>query len=606
MNVKDKIKNLPESPGVYLMYDDNGKVIYVGKAKNIKNRVGTYFKTTYDSMVKLKALAAKIYDVDYIITSSEKEALILESNLIKKHKPKYNVTFKDDKAQPYLRLNQKHKYPDLSIVRKVKNDGALYFGPFYSSQAVRSTLKTISKIFPLRKCKENSFRHRQRPCLNFQIGNCLGPCCNKVKEEEYQNIVKDVKLFLEGKDKELLKRLKDKMEEEANMLNFEMAGKIRDRISDISITLEKQKVVSTKFFNQDVVGLYRKDSFLGIMIFFIRAGRIIGSKRFSWHKAIWGDMEVISSFLKQFYSGGEFIPQEIILPVFLEDSDVIQQWLSEKKGRKLIITFPRRGRKKKLLEMAQNNLIVNFNDFDREEDEEDTLGDLKSRLRLLRTPYKIACCDISNLFGECAVGGVVYFERGRPQKSLYRKFKIKIKKGIDDYGMMYEVLIRQFKQYIRSNNFPDLMIIDGGKGQLNVAIKVLKELGVNKTSVVGLAKGGNKSFKTKWDEKIFLPHIKNPLILPKDSLSLLMLQKIRDEAHRFAINYYRKLKLNKSKESILDGIPRIGPVKKKTLLAYFGSIQNIKNASLEELQKVPGISPQIARDILDILKYNKN
>jgi excinuclease ABC subunit C len=607
MDITNKIKNLSQSPGVYLMHDSGGTVIYVGKAKNLKNRVGYYFKTTSSSRVKLKALTSKIEDFEYIITSNEKEALILESNLIKKHKPRYNVIFKDDKQHPFLRLDQKHKYPNLSIVREIKKDGALYFGPFHSTHAVRSTLKTVNKFFPLRKCKENSFRHRKRPCLNSQIGNCFGPCCQKVKKEEYQKIVKEVKLFLQGKDKELLKRLKDQMEKEANKLNFETAGKIRDRIRNISITLEKQKIVSTELINQDVIGLYRKNSFLGIMVFFIRAGKMIGSKKFSWQKAPWSDTEVISSFLKQFYSEGNFLPEEIILPILLEDSGVIKEWLSEKKERKVNLTFPRQGRKKKLLDMIQNNLIINFKTSNREEDEEDVLEKLKRRLSLFKTPYKIACCDISNLFGECAVGGVVYFEKGKPQKSLYRKFKIKFKKGIDDYGMMYEVLTRQFKQYAKSNDFPDLMIIDGGKGQLNVAIKVLKDLGINKTCVIGLAKGGNNNRKKKFDEKIFLPNIKEPLILPEDSLSLLFLQKIRNEAHRFAISYHKKLKLKKSKESILDTIPGIGPVKKKALLSYFGSVENIKNAPLEKLKKIPGISPRNAQDIFNVLiNYNKN
>ncbi len=597
--LEKKLSSLPAKPGVYLMKNEEGEILYVGKAKSLHHRVKSYFQTSADHPVKTRLLVSKTADFDYITTDTEKEALILENNLIKKYKPRYNVNLKDDKTYPYLKFTIKEEYPRLLVVRRVENDNSLYFGPFASANAVRETLQVINKTFPIRKCTQRIFRKRTRPCINFQLKRCLAPCCYEIDKQEYDQIVKKVLFFLRGQDRELIAQLTKEMEAESETLNFERAALIRDQIQAIQKTLEKQKVVSTRLIDQDIVSYFTKDFVMEVFILFIRQGRMVGSQSFTFRQLKLEDEEVISSFLAQFYQNGKFIPDEIIVPFKIDNQAVIEEWLSEKKGKKVKIIAPQKGERKNLLCMATENARFMWeNRCSREEQILRTLEDMKQRFHLRRNPKSIECFDVSNLFGDQAVGSLVRFENGEPVKQKYRRYKIKTISQANDYGMMYEIIKRRLSQGIEDRDLPDLFMIDGGKGQLHVAREVMKELGVEEIDVIALAKshpeGGKRS-----PEKIFLLDHKDPLILAKNHSILQLLQRIRDESHRFAIAYHRKLRQKKQTQSILDNIPGIGPIKKKNLLNQFGSLERIKAASEAELSSVPSVSKTDAKEIFN-------
>ena len=610
MPLDKEIQNLPDLPGVYLMLDKKNSAIYIGKAKNIRKRVRSYFGGAVDSRPLAKFFIPQVIKIDYLVTDTEKEALILENNLIKKHRPKYNIDLKDDKTHFSLKLTFPDKFPKLILIRNVKKDGARYFGPYSSSQAVRETLKSIHYLFPLRTCRNSEFKNRTRPCLNFQIGKCLAPCMGKIGEEEYQEYVKGVTLFLEKKNRELLKLLKAMMEQESEQLKFEEAARLRDRIASIEKTIEKQKIVSSDMSNRDIFGIFRREYSAGAAILFIREGKLLDINLFHFSNLSQSDEEMLSSLIHQFYEKGKFIPREVIIPFPIEDKTATEEWLGEQAGKKVFIVVPMRGEKLGLLKMAEKN-AKQYYLLKQKKDllDKKTLGMIKNVFNLRRLPLKIACVDISNIKGEMATGSLVSFVDGKPDKKGYRHYKIKTVSGIDDYGMMHEVLMRYLSK-LPPEGLPDLLLVDGGKGQLNVALSVLKELKIEGVDTISLAKaekGGRLSRVQKklMEERFFLPRRKEPLFLPKNSAALFLLQRVRDESHRFAISYHRKLRKKRDYMSVLDRIPGIGPIKKKELIKRFGSIEKIKGLSKEEILSVPKISRNDAGELINFFRQKQ-
>ncbi len=602
----NKAKNAPRTTGVYLMIGKNGQAIYIGKAKNLRSRIRSYFGGT-DSRPMVSFLVPKVHDLEFIVTDTEKEALILENNLIKEHKPRYNVDFKDDKAYFNIRLDTKGKFPRFELVRRVKKDGAKYFGPYSSSASVKDTLHFLQKIFPLRTCSNTELKSRKRPCIEYEIQRCSAPCCGLIKSETYDKLIKDAVFFLEGREKKLLSALRSRMTGAAKQLNFEEAAVIRNKIAAIEATLEKQRIISTSFIDRDVFGLYTTAGLTQIYAIFIRKGKIIGKRKFPLVKIRADSSEILSSLMKRYYDGDVFIPEEIIIPEDVDDREVVAEWLTEKRGRRVLIVVPKRGQKKDLLDMAGNNAKNIFlTERTAGHDKEEALQILSKQLNLKRLPNRIEGFDISNFGGTDAVGSMVTFVGGSSRKSEYRRFRIKTVHGIDDYAMLYEVLKRRYKG---KENLPDLIMVDGGKGQLGVALTAMKELGITGIDIIGLAKeagddisGRKRSSVRKGEDRVYIPKRKDPVYLTKYPNALFLIQRVRDEAHRFAISYHRKLKKKKDFHSVLDEIPAVGKFRKKTLLTHFGDINKIKKASVEELQKVPGIGKEMAGQIYNFLR----
>jgi excinuclease ABC subunit C len=587
------LKDIPFKPGVYIFKNRSGKILYIGKAKDLKKRVHSYLGRGRDKNFKSSIILENACDLSYIITGTEKEALILEGNLIKRHRPRYNVIFKDDASYPLIRLDIHNRYPRLRIVRRIKKDGSLYFGPFTSASAVRSTMKLIGPIFPLRKCGTKEIPKRSRPCLNYQLGRCMAPCCNKITYEEYQEIVEQVKLFLGGRNKELISRLKKTMLKAANDQNFEKAAKTRDQIKAIEKTLEHQTIVTTKMSDQDVIGVSSYDKMVAIVILSIREGYMVGSRNYfipcDWIKP----REVMEAFLKQYYSGDEFIPPGIILSDSIEDKHLISQWLTEIAGKKITIHIPSKGEKKRLANMAVTNAEVTLKK--RLKNNPSYILDVaKSVLNLKRKPMHIEGIDISNLKGEFPVASLVSFVNGLPEKSGYRNYRIKEVDGINDYAMIRETILRRF----RANKLPDLFVIDGGKGHLSVAIKAIESFMIkNPPDFIAIAKA--KRDKNEIVDKIYLPNRKNPVLFPRNHPVLSMLMQIRDETHRRAIGYYRKRKNKALTMSVLDTIQGVGPKRKRALLNHFRDIEAIAKSDVAGLQQVPLITNTVAKDIFN-------
>lgn len=602
-SLEEQIQSLPTSPGVYLMRDPEGTVLYVGKAKNLRNRVRTYFGKSGDTRFSLRFLMPKVHQVETLLTDTEKEALILENTLIKKFKPRHNINFKDDKTYFNLKFSLNEEFPKLSLVRKVKKDGARYFGPYASSAAVKETLKLLRGIFPLRTCSQASFKNRSRPCLNFQIKKCLAPCCVLISAEKYAEVVQEVLLFLEGKNSQLVKLLRERMAAASEALRFEEAARIRDQIQAVEQTLEKQKAVTQQMTDQDVFAFYRRGNAWEFQVLFFRRGLLVGNKSFHFSRLNLPDEEALSAFLRQYYAEDRYIPQEILLPLVVEDESLLGEWLSEKKGGKVQVLSPRKGRKRRLVEMAQKNAENAFQKkVNAKETLSQTLKELQEKLRLRTLPHRVECFDISNLFGTLAVGSMVSFLDGNPDRSHYRHFKVHAPSFPDDYAMMYEVLKRRYSKLAEEKETPDLLIVDGGKGQLNVALAVLTEVGQPGISAVGLAKDKHTVLKKmggKTSDKVYLAHIKDPMLLPSHSASLHFLQQIRDEAHRFAIRYHKKLRGKQGLQTVLDEVPGIGGVKKKALLKNFGSLQRIQEVSLEELSQVESLTQKDVQRVFE-------
>jgi excinuclease ABC subunit C len=606
----EKLTNLPSRPGVYLMRDERGKVIYVGKAKDLRGRVRAYFHSP-DGRCQVEFLVRRVADIETLVTSSDKEALILENNLIKQYKPRYNIRLKDDKSYLSIKVTTQHAWPRIFTTRKIVKDGNRYFGPFSSAVAARETLDIIEKHFLLRNCTEHNFKNRSRPCLQYQIKRCLAPCVLVVSQEEYRERVRQAILFIEGKQNELLAELKHRMAAKSEALEFEAAAKIRDQIQAVEKTLEKQRMVAHWGSDQDVFGLYREGGFIEVQVLFVRQGKLTGSQSYSLEDLEFPDEEVIGALLTQFYQGQRFIPDEILLPVNLEDSEVREEYLRENKGKRVTIYSPQRGDKRELVEMARENARQSFFErHDQEKARERMLQELQLKLRLRNYPQRIECYDISMLHGAHAVGSMVTFVNGEPDKSRYRHYRIRsidASSGGDDFGMMLEVLKRRFTRGKSEEDLPDLVVVDGGRGQLAMALAAMAEVGVKGVEAVGLAKMRVQSAPQsaaieRSEERVFLPGQSNPVTLKRNSNALFLLQRVRDEAHRFAITHHKKLRTRQTLFSALDAIPGIGGARKRALLRAFGSVKRIEEATLEELLKVPSLNEKTAREILQSLR----
>ena len=587
---------MPPNPGVYLMKDDAGKVLYVGKATSLARRVRDYFGPNAKLHAMTPGLMPHVRDVDYIITDNEVEALILENNLVKRHKPRYNVKLKDDKRYPYLKVTGE-TFPRISMIRTVERDGAKYFGPYVHAKATRQTLKEITKAFPIRTCDLNieEGKANHRPCLDFHIGRCLGPCAGLVDKEEYQEVCKGVCFFLKGNGKVILKELAEKMKAAASQLDFERAAQIRDRIEGIQRILEKQKVSSSDGEDQDVIGFYQKADEACVQIFMVRGGKLIDREHFFLTGSEESSpAEILTAFVEQYYQDASFVPGVVILQNDLEMPEAIKAWLETKRGASVNFHVPQRGKKLNMVQMAARNAK---DILEREKDQtvfkmddNPSLIGLRDLLSLPRQPHRIDAFDISNLGGSMAVGSMVVFQDGKPEKSEYRRYRIRTVEGQDDFAMMREVIIRRFRRALEEQTpLPDLVLVDGGKGQLNAALAALEDLGLeDKQPIIGLA----KKF-----EHIFLPGESDPIILSNRDAVLHLIQRIRDEAHRFAVAYHRKLREKKTTVSVLDHISDIGPKRKQSLIQHFGSIDRIREASIDELRSVKGITQKIAEDI---------
>ena len=660
--LKEKLDTLPTQPGCYLMKDKGGDVVYVGKAVNLRSRVGQYFQErSGDTRAFIPFLEGLLSDVEVMITSSEKDAVLLENELIKTFHPRFNVKLRDDKNFISLRLSNTHPYPRLEVVRRIRKDGARYFGPFASASSIRETLSIVNRHFQLRTCTDHVLHNRRRPCLQYQIKRCPAPCVLPVSRDEYGEQVRDVRLFLEGKNDELLERLRGRMKEAATRTEFERAAQLRDQLHAIERSLEKQRTVLGDLIDQDVLGFYREGPALEIHLLFFRNGRLTGGRSFGFGKQEFPSEELLSSFLDQYYESGAFIPKELLLPVHLADAEMREVWLSEKKGERVRVHVPERGEKVRLVEMAMENARQSYEEKARSQKSQlEALTRLQSRLRLPRLPRRIECFDISTFQGQLTVGSQVLFCDGEPDKSGYRLFKVRGDAAGDDFASMFQVLTRRLKRGIEEQNLPDLLVVDGGKGQLNVARAALKETGLSLHDVplAGLAKSrvledeerfaarqgfrvaeawaqkagpepevpqiasdaetpaaapmpqpptrrGRSRQKGRFlksdiersPERVFLPGQKNPVVLRQNTSELHLLARLRDEAHRFAITFHRKLRRERNFRSVLEEIPGIGDKRKRGLLSHFGSLKRIRAASAEEIAEVEGFNLQLAERV---------
>jgi excinuclease ABC subunit C len=620
------LETLPAAPGVYLMKDKKGRILYIGKAASLRARVRSYFQRGgSDGRAFIALLDRLLGDIETVITNNEKEALLLENNLIKQHQPRFNVKLTDDKNFLVLRLDTRQKYPRLEVRRRLGDDGAKYFGPYHSATSCRATLAVVNRHFKLRTCTDHVMRSRRRPCLQFQIKRCDGPCVFPVPPEEYAKQAQDVALFLEGKDHELLGRLRGRMKEAAAQQEYEIAGAFRDQIHALEHTLEDQRVVSTNFCDQDVVGLYREGPAVELVVLSVRNGKLLGRRNFSFGGQELPTDEVVSSFVSLYYDLNSYLPDEVLLPCAIEDAPLKGEWLTEKRGRKVEVMFPQRGARRRLVELADKNAASSFvTRRNKAEDVELALTRLQQRLSLKRPPHRIECFDISHLQGALTVASMVVFIDGEPQKSEYRTFKVKSAKN-DDFASMYEVLSRRFRRSKSAEAspdrsgwaVPDLLVIDGGKGQLGTALAALRDAqidtGAQGIDVVGLAKeaaprgtaspSGRKEGQRedaehdKQPDRVFLARAKDPIKLRSNSAELYLLARVRDEAHRFAVTFHRKLRKGKTLRSTLDDVPGIGERRRNELIKYFGSVKNVREASVEELAKAPGMTLKAAEAV---------
>ncbi len=593
--------NYPTSPGVYLMRDAEGLILYIGKAKNLRARLRSYFVAGGDGRAQIPLLLARVASVEVILTDTEKEALLLENTLIKKHRPRYNIDLRDDKTYVSVRLDLQEQFPALQVVRQVVNDGALYFGPYSSAGAIRQTLKEIYRIFPLRHSRIERCRQRGRPCLFYQIGQCSAPCHGRISEGDYGQLVQGVVALLSGRDPEVLQLLQQRMEKAAGEMRYEEAARLRDQIRAIERSVERQGVADLGGGDQDVLGLERDGGEVELALLFVRQGKLIGKR--SWSVEWRLDLEeLVSDFLRQYYSDGVIIPDQILLPQVLEDAGLLADWLGELRGRRVRIATPQRGEKKRMVQLACRNAAdARRQQGNRREAREQVLEEIRQRFALPQLPRRIECFDISNVQGAQSVGSMAVLINGEAAPAEYRRYRIKTVEGADDYASLAEVLRRRLTRGIDEDCLPQMILIDGGKGQLGVLVQVLAELDLGgRIGVAGIAKArviANVRGKAveKSEERFFLPGRKNPLSLRSGSPVLYMLERLRDETHRFAITYHRKLRSKATLRSSLEDIPGIGPARRKALLRHFGSLKRIRDASLEELQAMPGLPVDLAR-----------
>jgi excinuclease ABC subunit C len=607
MSLEDKIRQLPASPGVYLMYDAGGTIIYVGKARNLRQRVRSYFGASGDSRYQVKFLMAKVVDIEIMLTDTEKEALLLENTLIKQHHPRYNLDLKDDKTYFSLRLDPREEFPRFTIVRKVPRDGARYFGPYASASSAREVLRQLQRMFPLRHYPLAGCRARKRPCLYHQIGQCSAPCHGLISVADYAALVEGATLFLEGKNRLLVAEFKRRMLEASQALRFEEAARWRNLLHSIELTVEKQKMIMAGG-DCDAVGFHRHGARIELALLFIRGGVLSGSRMFdlAWEL---DDAGGVAAFLSQYYTEGTFIPEEILLPLEIEDSAALAELLSETRGRKVVIASPLRGIKRELVELAGKNAAAALRERDEKQaSAEVVLESLRQRLHLTRLPRRIECYDISTIQGRFSVGSGVVFSDGRPDKERYRRYRIREVTGQDDFAMLAEVFGRRFRpENIEKDGLPDLVVVDGGIGQLNAALEIVTGLELSERfDLVSLAKSrtvrdAESPTITKSDERVFLPGRRNPVVLRQNSAPLLLLAAIRDEAHRFAIEYHRKLRGKEGIASGIEDIPGIGAKRRTALLRHFGSLQGLKEASVEEIAAVEGMNRAVAEKVHESL-----
>jgi excinuclease ABC subunit C len=606
---------VPTDPGVYLMKDRKGRIIYVGKATNLKARVRSYFNQT-DTRDFVPLLGRILGDIETVIVNNEKEALLLENTLIKQHQPRFNVKLADDKNFLVLRLDPKARFPRLEVTRRIGQDGAKYFGPYHSATSCRATLAVVNRHFKLRTCTDHVLNSRKRPCLQYQIKRCDAPCVFPVTDEEYGKQVQDVGLFLDGKDDELLKRLSGRMRDAAAAQKYEIAGGLRDQIKALERTLEEQRVVSSDFRDQDVFGLYREGEFVEMVVMSIRNGKLIGRRNFSLKGQEFPTQEILSSFVSLYYDLGAFIPDEILLPEAVDDAATKSEWLSEKRGerRGVEVMAPQRGQRHDLVTLAQKNAASSFvTRRDKSRDAEAAMAKLQQRLSLKRLPKRIECFDISHIQGTATVASMVVFLDGEPAKGEYRTFKVKTATN-DDFASMYEVLSRRFRRSKAAEAAvkegepkkgwvtPDLLVIDGGKGQLSTAVAALRDaqidLGGNGMDVVSLAKEREDEAGTKQPDRVFRMNAKDPMKLRPNSAEMFLLTRIRDEAHRFAVTFHKKLRRRRTLRSALEDVPGVGQKRKRELLKFFGSLKKVRAAGVEELLRAPGMSRTAAEAVV--------
>ncbi len=607
-----QIDKLPRSPGVYLMKNEKGEVLYIGKATNLRSRVSCYFSKEDVSRYQVRFLMPKVAQIETILTDNPKEALLLENTLIKKYHPRYNIHLKDDKSYVSLKLSVKDKFPRLYVTRRLKKDGSRYYGPYTSAWSCREVVDFIETHFRLRTCSDHDFRNRVRPCLQYQIHRCDAPCVGNISQESYSQVVEQVRLFLERKNDELKKVARQQMKDAAAKEAYEEAARFRDLIEEIDRTLEKQKVVSYQHRSQDIFGIYREGDRVVFYLMMVREGSLQDNRSFffSLHEE---EEESLTSLLLQYYDEEKYIPAEIILPISIDEPKVLEEIFSERSGKRVEIIFPQRGDRVGLVKLANQNAAQAFQNHEKKEKEvEEILTDIQKEFRLKNLPIRMECYDISNFQGEDSVGSMVTFLNGKPRREGYRHFKIKSVAGADDFKSMYEVLLRRLsraKQEDEGWELPDLIVIDGGKGQLSAASRAFQELGIEGVDVISLAKSKllaptlfrKDPERERSQERVFILHRKDPIILSANAPALLVLMRIRDEAHRFGIEFHRKSSQRRSFESAIEQIEGIGKIRARKLLKHFGSVQGIKQASLDEISKTIGISGNLAQRLQENL-----
>jgi len=603
-NFSERLTHLPVKPGVYLMKDKSGKIIYIGKASVIRNRVRSYFQKKANLPPKIQRMVSAIDDFEFIITESELEAFLLESNLIKQNQPRFNARLKDGKSYPFIKIDTAEQFPQVYITRKLNNDGSRYFGPYANAGSVRKTLGLLKKLFPYRSCTKHITGKDERPCLDYHINRCVGPCTGAVDADGYNEVIQQVIMFMEGKTDDVTKKISQNMHQASEDLDYERAAILRDQLTAIEQIHEKQKVINVSGENIDVIAGAKYLDQSRIEVFFVRKGKLVGRDQFIMQGTSEdSNSEILSAFITQFYSQSHYIPSKILLPEKIPDIEQIAGWLSSKKTTKVNLTVPYRGEKKRLLGMVEENAKRGLEQLKLKQIEEgsteEALSQLQEDLNLPRIPRRIETYDISNIQGSNSTGSMVVFENGKPNKSEYRRFIIRNVKGIDDYSMMKEVLTRRFKKLSEnlseSNSWvkiPDLVLIDGGKGHLGAALQVFLELGVKDIPLASIA---------KQEEEVFVPETPEPIILDRSSQALYLLQRSRDEAHRFAITLHRKRRSKSSTASKLDSIPGIGPQRRKQLLRKFGSTKMVQQARIEDIASLPGFNISLAGRIKERL-----
>jgi excinuclease ABC subunit C len=598
--IAEQLKRLPHRPGVYIYRDVKKNVIYVGKAKDLHNRVRSYFQSPAKQTQKTQNLVGHITDIDFFIANSEQEALIMELNFIKQYRPRYNVMLKDDKSFPYLKIDVNEKWPRVYVTRRWEQDGGRYFGPFSNSGSVKQTLRILKRLFPLRFCSKD-LNKTSRPCLEYHLGHCLAPCTGNVRPEDYAQVIKEVTLFLEGKRDNVIKELQEKMNRASEAMDYEGAARIRDQIQSMHQVIEGEKIAAVIRGEEDVIAFVQEGDQAYVQVFFVRENKLTGREGFLMQGARQEEpQKIMTGFIQQYYSSSPQIPPLLLIQYPIEDKEVIRGWLKGKRGGAVDIIVPRRGVKKQLIDIAAENARLGLEQIKIKEiasgkSVDTALAELETDLKLPATPNRMEAYDISNIQGTSAVGSMVVFEKGRPKTSHYRRFRIKTVEGANDYAMLQEVLRRRFKRGEAASDtwsiMPDLVLIDGGKGQLNAVRAIFDELKVN-VPLASLAKE---------NEEIYIPKRPKPIVLPKSSAGLQLLQQLRDEAHRFAISYFSRLHRKKSFASVMDGIPGIGPRRKNALLRQFGSVQRIREASIDELVAAAGVSSAQAKKIKEYL-----